>query len=310
MTEYAPPAIQQLFNDIKAGIPAALMGGILGDSAHTYGYHRGRNYVSGSDYSVQLSADKQGDGEAASALDISWNVASDQYTVSQRLLNAKKDSRITDVCRSFFGSVDGVNVCGWDFQGQYAVTSDDSHLWHVHLSILRKYATDYQALAPVADVIIGQGSSGGGGEEEAVYRVSLDRSTDITLSGDEQRNVGWDQEQNDTGDVFVGKNTAPDPGKFPERIVLDGAHYVSTFSFTAKDLAKDQSVFTAVVFADKDGTDTGQSPWQEHVGSGGDTFVVDTRGYWCNKGKSVKVRVKANAPVTLTKLSWRVIYWK
>lgn len=162
MTEYAPSAIQGLFNDIKAVIPQAVMGGILGDSAHTYGYHRGRNYVSSSDYSVQLADDKQGDGEAACALDLSWSEASWQYTVSQRLLNAKHDSRMS-ACREFYGSTDGYNVCGWDYYGGYAVTSDDSHLWHIHLSILRKWSNDSGALSGIADVITGVSGSGGGG---------------------------------------------------------------------------------------------------------------------------------------------------
>jgi hypothetical protein len=35
MVEYAPAAIQGLFNEIQAAIPQAVMGGILGDSAHT-----------------------------------------------------------------------------------------------------------------------------------------------------------------------------------------------------------------------------------------------------------------------------------
>ncbi len=35
MTEYAPAAITDLFNQVKAAIPSALMGGIIGDSAHT-----------------------------------------------------------------------------------------------------------------------------------------------------------------------------------------------------------------------------------------------------------------------------------
>jgi hypothetical protein len=57
--------------------------------------------------------------------------------------------------REFYGSTDGYNVCGWDYYGGYAVTSDDSHLWHIHLSILRQYSNDTTALAKVADVITG-----------------------------------------------------------------------------------------------------------------------------------------------------------
>jgi hypothetical protein len=158
MTEYAPAAIMGLYNDVKAAIPAAVLGGIQGDASHDYGYHRGRNYVSASDYSVQLADDKQGSGDACSALDLSWTEAQWHYTVSARLLDAAGDERMM-ACREFYGSLDGQYVCGWDYAGGYSVTSDDSHLWHVHLSILRRYADDAEALDGIAQVITG-GSGG------------------------------------------------------------------------------------------------------------------------------------------------------
>jgi hypothetical protein len=36
--EYAPQAIENLFNTVKKSIPSAQMAGIIGDQAHTYGY--------------------------------------------------------------------------------------------------------------------------------------------------------------------------------------------------------------------------------------------------------------------------------
>jgi hypothetical protein len=128
MTEHAPAGITSLFNQIHAGIPAAQNAGIVGDSAHDYGYHRGRNYCTDpDDYSCQLAEDQQGDGEAACGLDLTWTDDQWQYTVSQRLLDAAHDSRMVPV-REFYGSVDGRQVIGWDYVGGYAVTSDDSHL--------------------------------------------------------------------------------------------------------------------------------------------------------------------------------------
>lgn len=158
MTEYAPAAIRGLFDKVHAAMPAALMGGIIGDQAHTYGYHRGRNYVGAGDYSTQYPEDREGDGEAASALDISWSDAESHYTASRRLLDAAHDSRM-HAARSFFGSVDGWNVCGFDYVEGVPVTSDDSHLWHVHLSITRKYANDAAALDGIAQVITGGAAS-------------------------------------------------------------------------------------------------------------------------------------------------------
>src|SRR6185312_4747101 len=154
MTEYAPQAIKDMFDRIKAGIPSAIMAGIVGDSAHTYGYHRCRDVVSSDDYSVQTPPDNKGDDEAACALDLSWSKESDQYTVSQRLLNAKNDARMAPI-REFYGSTDGRNVCGYDYYYGYNCTSDESHLWHIHLSILREFSNSTEALAKVADVITG-----------------------------------------------------------------------------------------------------------------------------------------------------------
>ena len=68
MTEHAPAGITSLFNQIHAAIPAAINAGIVGDSAHDYGYHRGRNYCTDpDDYSCQLAEDQQGDGEVEQA---------------------------------------------------------------------------------------------------------------------------------------------------------------------------------------------------------------------------------------------------
>lgn len=316
MTEYAPDAIQKLFNDIRSGIPAALMGGILGDSAHSYGYHRGRNYVSSSDYSVQLAPDKKGDGEAASALDLSWSSAQPQYDVSKRLLNAKHDARLTKVLREFYGSTDGRTVCGWDYQSGYAVTSDDSHLWHVHLSILRQYATNYDALAPVADVIIGKGTSGdgGGSEDDVPDRTQVKRSMNSTKLGKEaSHDLNWDEQSWDTGNLFYGAD-APSKGETGARINTgkDKARsYVSTFNATVNGVPEGKAVRTALVWCDADtGANSGQSGWLETVSNGDSTPVVDTRVGYSNTGKAIKVRVQCSAAdITVADAVWSVIYW-
>lgn len=200
MTEYAPQAITDLFNSIKAGIPSAQMAGIIGDSAHTYGYHRGRNYVPSSDYSVcQNPADRKGDGEAACALDISWSKASDQYTVSKRLLNAKNNAAVTKCLRSFFGSTDGVNVCGWDYYYGCSSTSDDSHLWHVHLSITRQYANDSAALQAIVPIITGGAAPPAPEPEDdmGTFKTTVCKETQAltnswrTLAMDDDGNQSW-----------------------------------------------------------------------------------------------------------------------
>lgn len=153
--EYAPDAIKWLAAEIVKKIPSAKLSGIVGDQAHHYGYHRARSRLPANDYSVTLADDKRGPDDAASALDITFN-ATWQHEISRRLLTAAKarDSRLYPL-REFFGSTDGKRVIGWDLVRHVAATSDDSHLWHVHFSILRRYADDRKALASILEVVVG-----------------------------------------------------------------------------------------------------------------------------------------------------------
>jgi hypothetical protein len=170
MAEYAPDAIQRLSHHIIRTVPGAVFSGIVGDASHTYGYHRSRNWniASGEygshDYSVQLTQDCKGDGDAAAALDISFPPDM-MKLVTRRLIHAMRhdDARLRAV-RELFGTVDGTTVTGWDRHHPDRPTddtwtsSDDTHLWHVHLSFYREFATDTAALAPVVNVFAGNGS--------------------------------------------------------------------------------------------------------------------------------------------------------
>jgi hypothetical protein len=150
-------------------VPGAVLSGIVGDASHTYGYHRSRNWILASgqfgsgDYSVQLPQDHKGDADAAAALDIS--LPPDMIKlVTHRLIHAMRDNdaRIRAV-REVFGTVDGTHVTGWDRHNPDRITddswtsSDDSHLWHIHLSFYREFATDTAALAPIVNVCAGHG---------------------------------------------------------------------------------------------------------------------------------------------------------
>jgi hypothetical protein len=318
MTEYAPQAITNMFNDIKAGISAALMGGIIGDKAHTYGYHRGRNYVGGNDYSVQLAADKKGNGEAACALDISWSTAQPQYDVSKRLLNAKHDARLTKVLREFYGSTDGRTVCGWDYQGGYAVSSDDSHLWHIHISILRQYADDYNSLAPVADVIIGKSTSGGGGggngqEDDVPKRFQAKRIEALRVNQiNTPWDMKWDQQDWDTGNIFYGTNepTGDQKGSTIKTGGSNGASYVSTFSCVVQGMPVGQTFLVRIGFVDiASGDQTGVTSWQEFQSSGGNLEIVDTRVGYSNANRGIKITLYSGVAVDVVNAIWSVIHW-
>jgi hypothetical protein len=155
----APQAIFTLFAATQNAVPRAVLSGIVGDQAHSFGYHLARTELPADDYSVVLPLDKQGDGGAASALDISLPPDL-MVTVTNRLLAAAKahDPRLRAL-REFCGTTDGVHTHPYDLSnGQDGPLDswDSSHLWHVHLSFYRAYSENATALAPIADVIAGR----------------------------------------------------------------------------------------------------------------------------------------------------------
>jgi hypothetical protein len=129
------------------------LSGIVGDQEHTYGYHRARAVLPSDDYSVQLADDRLGDAWAASALDITPAHRGGMVILTRRLLAAAKrrDPRVTRVVREFFGTVDGVNVTGFDVVSNRHSSADTSHLYHLHISFLRRYACNSRALAPMKE---------------------------------------------------------------------------------------------------------------------------------------------------------------
>jgi ketosteroid isomerase-like protein len=154
----APSAIQHLFDRLKSGgYPAAEMGGIY---ANKSGYHNCRDALPASDYSVQQPDDQKGSGNNASALDVTLRNPADMKRITQRLIDLTNagDPRV-QVLREFFGTVDGVTVTGRDVRTKQIVYSDDdSHLWHCHISVYRRWAAD-DALDDVADAILGKTST-------------------------------------------------------------------------------------------------------------------------------------------------------
>jgi hypothetical protein len=159
MSARAPQAIWDLWNAIEREIPRAQLGGIVGDVAHSFGYHLARRDLPTTDYSVQLPKDKLGPGDAASALDVSLPPDL-MIACTQRLLTAarQRDPRLRAL-REFCGTTDGQHTHPYDLSnGQDGPLDswDSSHLTHIHLSFYREYADNTQALAPIAEVFTGE----------------------------------------------------------------------------------------------------------------------------------------------------------
>lgn len=158
-TEYAPASIAGVYERLVRLRPRVewTLSGIIGDKAHFYGYHRARAVLPYDDYSVELPADRDGPDWAAAALDIKPPDALHQHRLTMRLLRATqaRDPRLTRVVREWYGSLDGVTVTGYDIPTMQPATSDDSHLWHVHISFFRRNLARPALLAPVADILAG-----------------------------------------------------------------------------------------------------------------------------------------------------------
>lgn len=159
MAAIAPQAIYNLWYAIHRDLPKSQLGGIVGDTAHSFGYHLARHDLPASDYSVQLPRDRLGPSDLASALDVTLPPDL-MKTCTKRLVDAAKahDPRLKAL-REFCGTLNGTDTYPWDLstnQSEGVGTWDDSHLWHIHLSFYRQYADNETALLPIADVLAGK----------------------------------------------------------------------------------------------------------------------------------------------------------
>lgn len=165
---YAPAALMWLADEWDKSIPSAVISGIVGDSSHTRGYHRSYNELPASDYSKQLEADRIGiDVNAADALDMSMNTA-DMKLVTRRFYDSWKNpnDRRLDHIREVIGTLDGSNVIYMDTQSGQQGTADSSHLWHVHVGGLRRYANDYDTMRAIISVVRGESLADTGEDED------------------------------------------------------------------------------------------------------------------------------------------------
>ncbi len=143
--------------------PETELGGIY---ANKSGYHNTRNANRASwpgNYSVREAEDQSGPADKAAAID--WTFPSAQRgdyrriaLYSGRLLAAGKshDPRMAG-WREFYGQSDSdAHVEGWDFRHGVAVTSDSSHLWHIHLSEDRDQLASHENKDRLLSVLRGE----------------------------------------------------------------------------------------------------------------------------------------------------------
>lgn len=141
-----PDAVEYLWQELHKLEPSTELGGIF---ASKPGYHNTRDGNAPGNYSVVDPPDQGGPGNMAAALDWTFPEAqSGSYDrimkYSKRLLDCGKDvndSRL-DWMREFYGQADkDTQVEGWDYRYAVSVSSDSSHLWHIHFSFSRNALT-------------------------------------------------------------------------------------------------------------------------------------------------------------------------
>ncbi len=156
--------IWALWEECQDFIPGVRLGGIYANKSC---YHNSVNANKSGwpgGYCIQLPLDLKGDFTRARALDLTMSDA-EMRKRTNYLVNATndpKDDRLYGI-REFFGTTDSVNVRGRakdDENGPwYNTSSDDSHLWHIHISFFTFYISTARVMSGVASVLMGQSYS-------------------------------------------------------------------------------------------------------------------------------------------------------
>ena len=151
-----------LWQQLQALEPSSQLGGIY---ANKPGYHNARENLPAWDYSViDNPPDWAGPGDKAAAIDWTFpNAQSGNYSTiakyTQRLLASAQnptDPRL-DGWREFYGNADDdTYVEGWDIRYGCSATSDDSHLWHIHVSENRDQTTSLANKQALLSVLRGE----------------------------------------------------------------------------------------------------------------------------------------------------------
>lgn len=155
---------QLMYNFVQACLKLAPGSKNGGTYANKPGYHNRRDSLPRNDYSRVRALDLKGPADKAAAFD--WTFpdaqAGNYATIkkfSTRLLKSGKDPKDErgNYLREFYGNANGDRwVDGWDFQIVTGVSSDSSHLWHIHFSFMRAYLNDPKAFDAVLSILKGE----------------------------------------------------------------------------------------------------------------------------------------------------------
>ena len=161
------------WDEVDAADPDLELGGVYADKP---GYHNARAALWPSDYSVaEVADDRAGPAWAAAAIDgtprgPNAKLAMRIYTSRLDVAARTRDERLFidghPVIREFIGTLNNATVYCYVLTGGLArglnrdagpdYGRDESHLWHWHVSIIRRFLSHPRAMAGLASVLRGE----------------------------------------------------------------------------------------------------------------------------------------------------------
>ncbi len=194
--------------------------GIKGNAAHTQGYHRSANWVHHSAYCTSGSYSVTETPGNRNPADADWCCALDVTLPHDELLAACQ--RLDEAVRAgdlekvteWYGNKDGdQRVDGYDNIRNAVASSDDSHLWHMHLSFDRKRVAEDHT--DVYEILTGEAMALNADDVKKVWNtdgiinnrpVRPDFATNATVQAETALVEAWDEAHE--ASVKAGENSA------------------------------------------------------------------------------------------------------
>ena len=136
------------------------LGGIY---ANKSGYHNTRAANQSQwpgNYSIRLALDLKGPADKAAAIDYTMSDAEMRKRTGYLAAAAERNDPRLAAVREFYGTLDSRTVYGRIKDSRTgpwrASTADNSHLWHIHISVFRSYVDVWDELAPLLSVLAGE----------------------------------------------------------------------------------------------------------------------------------------------------------
>lgn len=197
MATVATPQVRGLAAAWDKLFKSAKLSGIVPDRSHLArgGYHCSReDQPSTKNYSVVRPDDKGGPSNAAAAIDMTMNAA-DMKSCTLRLAAAydnTKDPRRKYI-NAFNGCTNGKTATRYDVYARKKSSASKDHVWHVHLSIRRKYVQSPTAMKAILSLLKGESLSSylksvGGGTAGSATKPATRPSGKPSFPGEMKRN--------------------------------------------------------------------------------------------------------------------------